>query len=132
MPHSILRRRTVPRLHAVAPRKPELPGFLTAKHPLPMQPAAVTGPHDVLEQAILLGEVWEMNADPIKIDDFDADQDVISVIVEKRIGALEMNVKQDGNGFEILANGKKMACVATQSGACFASNVRVLEAVKKT
>ena len=93
-----------------------------------MTPSPVTGPYDRLEQAILDGALWDMGAAPIEIDAFDADRDVISVIVEEGDGLLQFDVKEGRDGVQILANGRPMARVAAQGRSCSVADIRVLQA----
>ncbi|MEL7279414.1 MAG: hypothetical protein AAFY35_05810 [Pseudomonadota bacterium] len=95
---------------------------------MPMTPEPVMGPPDLLEQAILDGEIWEMSAAPVEIDPFDADEDVISVIVEEGKGTVQFDVKEGRDGVHILANGIPMARVAAEGRAFSTSNIRVLQA----
>lgn len=128
MPHPVLRRSVVPRLHAKLPCKTDLPGFLIKHRAIPMTPDPVMGPPDALEQAIHTGAVWDKGAAPVEIDAFDADHDILSVIVEEGEGALQLDVKEGRDGVQILANGMPMARVAARGRAFSTSNIRVLQA----
>lgn len=128
MSHPVLRRTDVPRLHISMPRETALPGFLIENRAVPMAPDPVMGPPDRLEQAILDGQVWEGEADPVQIASFDAEHDVISVIVDKRDGALHFDVQESHDEVHILANGKTMARVATNGQTFSKSHFRVLQA----
>ena len=127
MPHPTLRRHAIPRLHASVPNKTAIPGFLMKTRAVPMTPAPVMGPPDLLEQAILDGKIWEMSAAPVEIGAFDAEHDVISVIVEEGEGTVQFDVQDGRDGVQILANGIPMARVAAQGRAFSTSNIRVLQ-----
>ncbi|MEO0751588.1 MAG: hypothetical protein AAFY25_07260 [Pseudomonadota bacterium] len=92
-----------------------------------MTPDPITDPHDALEQAILDGAVWDMSTDPVQIDTFNTDEDVISVVVEKGQGVLHVDIKESRDGVQILANGRPMAHVAGLDKAFSMSNIRVLQ-----
>lgn len=127
MSDPVLRRTTVPRLHATAPCASHLPGFLMERCALPMTPAQVNGPQDTLERAIMDAQLWDANSAPVEFEAFDADQDVISVIVEGGESALVLDVKDGRDGVQILANGRPMARVASNGQSFSMSNIRVLQ-----
>lgn len=130
MSQPVLRRRTIPRLHIAssgATGKCALPGFLKASQAIPMTPAPIMGPHDALEEAILRGQLWHPGSDPVEIDAFDADQDVLSVIVEESDGTLRLDVEERRGGVQILANGLPMAVVSTNGTGCSLSDIRILK-----
>ncbi|MEO0371441.1 MAG: hypothetical protein AAF231_08310 [Pseudomonadota bacterium] len=129
---SVIRRPAIPRLHTRLhdrlPGQTALPGFLIEHRAVPMMPAPVTGPQDALEQAIVDGFVWETEAEPVEFDSFDAEEDVISVIIETGDGELEFEVLEGKREFQILANGKPMARVAAPVRSFSNHNIRVLQA----
>ena len=94
---------------------------------LPMTPAPVMGPQDRLEAAILQGQVWDSQAAPVEFDNFDTEEEVISVIVEEGDQDLQLDVMERSDGVEILANGRPMAKVAAIGQPFKASNIRVLQ-----
>lgn len=128
MTDPVIRRQITPRLHVTIPLSANLPRFLIEGASVPMAPAPVTGPHDALEQAIIEGAVWDQGADPVEIEAFDADEEVISVILEESDDTLELDVKTGRDGVQILANGRPMAQVAGAAGVFARSNLRVVKA----
>ncbi|MEM7732008.1 MAG: hypothetical protein AAF280_04410 [Pseudomonadota bacterium] len=127
MSQPVLRRQTVPRLAARLPRQTALPAFLMENRALPMTPAPVMGPQDRLEAAIMQGQLWDAQTGPVEFDSFDAEEEVISVIVEEGHEDLQLDVTEGTGGIEILANGKPMAKVAAMGHSFRSSNVRVLQ-----
>lgn len=129
MSQPVLRRRAIPRLQVSAPgsaRKCTLPSFLTEASAISMTPTPITGPHDALEDAILRGDLWHPGSDPIEIDAFDAERDVVSIILEDCDDTLRLDVEDMPDGTRILANGQPMARVSAKRGTCSLSNIRVL------
>ncbi|MEL6989974.1 MAG: hypothetical protein AAGL92_00190 [Pseudomonadota bacterium] len=129
MSQPVLRRRAIPRLQVSAPGsagKCTLPSFLTEASAISMTPTPIIGPHDALEDAILRGDLWHPGSDPIEIDAFDAERDVVSIILEDCDDNLRLDVEDMPDGTRILANGQPMARVSAKRGKCSLSNIRVL------
>ena len=129
MSQPVLRRRAIPRLQVSASEtvgKGAVPSFLTEASAISMTPTPITGPHDALEDAILRGDLWHPGSDPIEIDAFDAERDVVSIILEDCDDTLRLDVEDMPDGTRILANGQPMARVSAKRGTCSLSNIRVL------
>ncbi|MEM6589509.1 MAG: hypothetical protein AAF641_13765 [Pseudomonadota bacterium] len=127
MSQPVLRRPIIPRLHARLPCHSALPTFLMEGRALPMTPQPVMGPQDRLEAAIMQGQVWDTQTDPVEFDSFDAEDEVISIIVEEGDEDLQLNVLEGAGRIEILANGKPMARVDATGHPFSSSNIKVLQ-----
>ena len=128
MPDQVLRRQAIPRVCSRAVRTSKLPSFLNKGSAVPMVATPVNGPMDALEQAILASEVWDQGSEPVQIDAFDADQDVISVIVEEGDAQLHFDIREGRDGMQILANGQTLAQVAAAGRTFSKSDIRVIQA----
>lgn len=127
MPHPVLRRPAIPRLRAGLPSQTTLPAFLMDHRALPMTPAPVMGPPDWLEAAITQGAIWDAHAAPVEFDSFNADEEVISVILEEGDGDVQLYVREGDGRVQILANGRPMASVAATGQAFSDANIFILQ-----
>lgn len=127
MPSTILRRQTIPRVPITATTPARLPNFLRRHVWSNTSETRVERPQKSAEKAA--GSVWHVGGDPVTIDAFDPDTDIISVVIEGSDWDVDIDVSAHDDEVEILANGTPMARVRSPLGnTSFLSNIRVVRA----